>query len=84
MKKFLLLLISFCLLSQLALAERPTNELPMYGGQHNPTVERNPALSRDFYTEDFVKAKSKAEEAQGMGYDFSPEYIEDLEKKLKL
>ena len=47
MKRILLLLISFCLLSQLAFAEQYTNELPMYGGQHNPSVERNPAFSRD-------------------------------------
>jgi len=47
MKKIIIPLITFCLLSQLAFAERPINELPMYGGQHYPTVERNTALSRD-------------------------------------
>ncbi len=47
MKKILLPLIIFCLLCQLAFAERIMNELPMYGGQHNPTVERNPDLSKD-------------------------------------
>jgi tetratricopeptide (TPR) repeat protein len=47
MKKILLPLIALCLLCQLVFAERPTNELPMYGGQHNPTVEKNPDFSRD-------------------------------------
>ncbi len=47
MKKIILPLITLCLLTQLVFADRPTNELPMYGGQHNPTVERNPDLSRD-------------------------------------
>jgi len=36
----LVLLFSFS-----AHAERPMNELPMYGGQHNPTVERNTEFS---------------------------------------
>ena len=39
MKKFIILL--FCLLSNAAYAERPSNEEPMYGGTHNPTVEQN-------------------------------------------
>lgn len=39
--------LTVLLLSQLAFAERPMNEVPMYGGQHDPSVERNPALSRD-------------------------------------
>jgi tetratricopeptide (TPR) repeat protein len=47
MKKILLPIIALCLLSQLAFATRPMNELPMYGGQHNPTVDRNPSFSRD-------------------------------------
>lgn len=47
MKKIILPLITLCLLGQLAFAKRPTNELPMYGGQHNPTVERNPDFSKD-------------------------------------
>ncbi|MBU1567603.1 MAG: hypothetical protein KJ630_18500 [Proteobacteria bacterium] len=46
MKNFLLPLITFFLFGQLAFAERPINELPMYGGQHNPTVERNPEFSK--------------------------------------
>jgi tetratricopeptide (TPR) repeat protein len=31
----------------IAMAERPMNELPMYGGQHDPAVERNPDFSKD-------------------------------------
>jgi tetratricopeptide (TPR) repeat protein len=29
------------------MAERPMNELPMYGGQHDPSVDRNPDFSKD-------------------------------------
>lgn len=36
-----------------------------------------------FYTGDYKKAKSKADEAVRMGYQFSPDYIKDLEKYLK-
>ncbi|MFA5177575.1 MAG: hypothetical protein WC440_05475 [Candidatus Omnitrophota bacterium] len=36
-----------------------------------------------FYTGDFIKAKSKAEDAVKMGYKFSPDYINDLEKHIK-
>lgn len=36
-----------------------------------------------FYTGDYQKAKSKADEAIGMGYDFSPDYISDLKKHMK-
>lgn len=40
-------LITFLiLLSMLVLAEEPMNELPMYGGQHEPTIERNPEFSK--------------------------------------
>jgi len=47
MKKIAAYVIGACLLSQLAWAERPMNELPMYGGQHNPAVARNVEFSRD-------------------------------------
>jgi tetratricopeptide (TPR) repeat protein len=47
MKKITLSSIVLCLLTQLVLAERPMNELPMYGGQHNPTVGRNVVFSRN-------------------------------------
>ena len=47
MRKIILPLLTLCLLGQLAFAERPMNELPMYGGQHNPSVESNTAFSRD-------------------------------------
>jgi tetratricopeptide (TPR) repeat protein len=47
MKKIIVFLISACLLSQFAWAERPIIELPMYGGKHNPTVERNVGFSQD-------------------------------------
>lgn len=40
-------MIGTCLFSQLAMAERPLNELPMYGGQQNPAIERNLDFSRD-------------------------------------
>jgi hypothetical protein len=35
------------LLPLLVAAERPMNELPMNGGQHDPSVERNPDFSKD-------------------------------------
>ena len=52
------------MLTHHALAERPLNELPMYGGQHHPETDRNPAFSRDavqrawkaFYGGDFDTA----------------------------
>jgi tetratricopeptide (TPR) repeat protein len=47
MKKIILPLIVLFLLCQLAFAAQPMNELPMYGGQHTPTVERNPGFSRE-------------------------------------
>ncbi len=64
MKRTIPIVLAFILLSQLALAERPMNEIPMYGGQHDPSVERNPAFSRDavqrgwkaFYQGDFDTA----------------------------
>jgi len=45
MKKSAIILL--LLLPLFAVAERPMNELPMYGGQHAPTVDRNPAFSKD-------------------------------------
>ena len=36
-----------------------------------------------FYTEDYKEAKTKADEAEKMGYRFSPEYLRDLQNKLK-
>ena len=64
MKRTIPIVLTLILLSQLALAERPMNEIPMYGGQHDPTAERNPAFSRDavqrgwkaFYQGDFDTA----------------------------
>lgn len=47
MKIIVPFIIGACLFGQLAWAERPMNELPMYGGQHNPIVERNVGFSRD-------------------------------------
>jgi tetratricopeptide (TPR) repeat protein len=47
MKTIAAFMIGTCLLGQLAWAERPMNELPMYGGQHNPAVERNVDFSRE-------------------------------------
>jgi tetratricopeptide (TPR) repeat protein len=41
------LIALFGILCQVALAERPMNELPMYGGQKDSAVEKNPELSRD-------------------------------------
>lgn len=38
----LILVFLFCFSAR---AERPMNELPMYGGQHNPAVERNTKFS---------------------------------------
>ena len=35
------------LLPVFAIADRPMNELPMYGGQHDPSVNRNPEFSKD-------------------------------------
>jgi tetratricopeptide (TPR) repeat protein len=39
--------ILLVLLPFFALAERPLNELPMYGGEYEAQVEENPDLSRD-------------------------------------
>jgi len=36
-----------------------------------------------FYTGDYRKAKSKADQAMSMGYSFSPSYISELEKSIK-
>ena len=36
-----------------------------------------------FYTGSYQKAKSKADEAIGMGYEFSPDYISDLKKHMR-
>ena len=36
-----------------------------------------------FYTKDYKTAKKKADEATKMGYKLSPEYLQDLENKLK-
>ncbi|MBI2437620.1 MAG: hypothetical protein HYV36_02245 [Lentisphaerae bacterium] len=36
-----------------------------------------------FYTGDYQKAKSKADEAIKMGYKFSPDYVNDLERHIK-
>jgi len=36
-----------------------------------------------FYTEQYQKAKTKADEAIKMGYKFSPDYMKDLRGKLK-
>lgn len=37
----------FACFSQIAYAERPMNEIPMYGGQHDPQVEENTEFSKD-------------------------------------
>jgi|LSQX01.3.fsa_nt_gb tetratricopeptide (TPR) repeat protein len=47
MKRGMPICLTAFLLSQWALAERPVTEIPMYGGQHDPSVERNPAHSQD-------------------------------------
>ncbi|MDL2274641.1 hypothetical protein LJC22_00755 [Desulfosarcina sp. OttesenSCG-928-G10] len=47
-KKVAVSLISLCLLSaSVAWAETPINELPMYGGQHDPAVDKNVKASQD-------------------------------------
>ena len=46
MIKTLIPLILVFLLSLPANAERPMNEIPIYGGQHSPTVEKNTEFSR--------------------------------------
>lgn len=47
MKSSMPICLAVFLWSQLAFAEHPMNEVPMYGGQHDPSVERNPAFSQD-------------------------------------
>lgn len=42
-----LLYLLFLLVASFAAAERPMNELPMYGGQHDPKVERNESVSKE-------------------------------------
>ncbi len=46
MNKKISLMLSGMSLACFALAERPDNELPMYGGNHNPIVEENVEASR--------------------------------------
>lgn len=46
MRKTILTLLVICLLPHSVFAKRPMNELPMYGGQHNPVVERNEGYSK--------------------------------------
>ena len=41
MKIIILTLMIFICFSQIAYAERPMNEIPMYGGQHKPMVPEN-------------------------------------------
>jgi len=45
-KTFITLMISISFLCSAYAVERPTNELPMYGGQHNPTVATNKSNSK--------------------------------------
>lgn len=47
MKRIIPALIVGIVLSQLAMSERPPNEIPMYGGEYNPTVDENPVMSQD-------------------------------------
>jgi tetratricopeptide (TPR) repeat protein len=43
--KFLILFVILCLPCLLNAKDRDMNELPMYGGKHNPTVEQNKQFS---------------------------------------
>ena len=43
MKRYIFIIL--CLISNLANAERPMNEMPMYGGTHNPKVGHNKSHS---------------------------------------
>jgi tetratricopeptide (TPR) repeat protein len=43
--KSLLLILLLCIPLLVYAKDRPTNELPMYGGKHNPAVEQNKAFS---------------------------------------
>jgi tetratricopeptide (TPR) repeat protein len=43
--KSLLLILLLCIPLLVNAKDRPINELPMYGGKHNPTVEQNKAFS---------------------------------------
>lgn len=47
MVRFISIAIIGIAFSQAATAERPSNEIPMYGGEYEPTVEINPAFSQD-------------------------------------
>lgn len=46
MKRITQALLVAILVSHSAIAERPDNEIPMYGGNHNPTVEQNSEFSK--------------------------------------
>jgi tetratricopeptide (TPR) repeat protein len=43
--KFLIIMVMLCLPLWVNAKERPTNEIPMYGGTHTPTVEQNKKFS---------------------------------------
>ena len=71
-------LIILSLLSPfIALAEQPMKELPMYGGQHKPKVEKNKVFSKDaaqhgwkaYYEGDFDKSMRRFNQA----WMFDPE-----------
>jgi tetratricopeptide (TPR) repeat protein len=47
MKNIILTLFILVCFSQIAYAEHPMNEIPMYGGQHDPQVEENKEFSKD-------------------------------------
>lgn len=46
MKRLFPVLIIGFVFSQASFAERPDNEIPMYGGNHTPTVEQNDEISK--------------------------------------
>jgi hypothetical protein len=43
--KFLIIIALLCLPLWVNAKDRPTNEIPMYGGKHTPTVEQNKNFS---------------------------------------
>ncbi len=46
MRRVILFLTLSVVISESSFAERPDNEIPMYGGNHNPTVEQNHEFSK--------------------------------------
>jgi len=82
MKKIALLIIGACLLSQFAWAERPMNELPMYGGKAKSTaLLKKDQQFLDWATREFGSRELASEDAASRGWHSY--YVNDLSTSIK-